>query len=64
MSTEVVDVERRVRELLAEVYKPEGVEIWLNSPNRNLSGNRPAELIAQGWGKDVLREAERLAHGW
>ena len=45
---------------LAEVYRPEGVEIWLHSPNRDLSGARPADLLEQGETTHVLRVIERL----
>ncbi len=47
---------------LLDTYKPEGVGIWLNSPNRNLDG-RPLDLIAAGEGDRVLVEADRLAGG-
>lgn len=63
MSTDSADMERRVRELLADVYTPEGVEIWLNAPNRSLGGFRAVDLLADGDGADVLAVAERLAGG-
>ena len=47
---------------LLDTYKPEGVGIWLNSPNRNLGG-RPLDLIAAGDGGRVLAEADRLSGG-
>lgn len=46
---------------LSYVYQPEGVGIWMNSPNRNLDGQRPSELIAAGEAERVLAEAERIA---
>lgn len=47
---------------LLDTYKPEGVGIWLTSPNRNLGG-RPLDLIAAGDGGRVLAEADRLSGG-
>lgn len=45
---------------LAEVYRPEGVEIWLHTPNRELDGARPADLLEQGATTLVLRAIDRL----
>lgn len=56
------DVER-IREALAEVYTPEGIDIWLASRNRNLMGWTPIELISEGRTDIVLAEAEALAGG-
>ena len=48
---------------LLDTYKPEGVGIWLTSPNRHLDGRYPLDLIAAGDGYRVLVEADRLAGG-
>jgi hypothetical protein len=53
---------RRTKRLLAEVYKPEGVRIWLTSRNANLARHTPLELILDGAGELVVAEAERMAH--
>lgn len=45
---------------LAEVYRPEGVEIWLHTPNRDLDGARPADLLERGATTPVLRAIARL----
>jgi hypothetical protein len=50
-----------VRDILRSVYTPRGVEIWLDSPNRHLWDTAPADLIKQGHGEEVLREARRVA---
>jgi hypothetical protein len=57
------DMLDRVRASLGDTYKPEGVDIYLRSRNRNLSGRTPLELIANGDGQQVLDEADRLAGG-
>lgn len=58
-------VEKRVRELLAEVYLPEGVDIYMSHPNRNLGMKTPTELIAVGQGETVLAEVKYLTGaGW
>lgn len=52
-----------VIERLADTYKPEGIDVWLDSPNRNLDGRRPLDLINEGEWQRVLDEADRLAGG-
>lgn len=49
----------QVRAGLAEVYKPEGVEIWLQARNRLLGGRRAIDCPAE----DVLRVIEQLQSG-
>lgn len=55
----------RIRELLSEVYLPEGVDIWLSATHRAgpLAGRCPNDMIAGGEGSAVLAEAERLVGG-
>jgi hypothetical protein len=61
----VTGAEQRVRELLSEVYLPEGVDIYMGHPNRNLGMKTPAELIAAGQGEIVLAEVKYLTGaGW
>lgn len=48
---------------LAEVYRPEGVEIWLHARNRSLEGQRPIDLLALGEFQPVLAAVERLTSG-
>ena len=52
-----------IEALLAEVYEPEGVQVWLDSRNRWLGMKRPVDLIEEGRGEDVLAAAERLVGG-
>jgi urate oxidase len=54
-------ISEEVREILRSVYTPHGVEIWLDSPNRNLWDTAPVDLIKDGHGEEVLREARRVA---
>ncbi|WP_420640236.1 antitoxin Xre/MbcA/ParS toxin-binding domain-containing protein [Candidatus Poriferisocius sp.] len=58
----LVDVHYLVQQL-AEVYKPEGVDIWLHARNRALDGERPIDLLAQGEFKLVLDAVNRLRSG-
>lgn len=63
---------QRFQQLIAEVsgvYRPEGVLIWLHSPNRHLDGKSPRQLIVSGSEDDwaaLLNEGDRLAagNGW
>lgn len=48
---------------LAEVYKPEGVDIWLHARNRSLEGERPIDLLGRGDFEPVLAAVERLKAG-
>jgi hypothetical protein len=55
--------EAHARRLLAEVYTPDGVDLWLTRPNRRLDGATPLDLIEHGDGLRVLMEIEGLIEG-
>lgn len=55
--------EARVRAAAAEVYTPEGVDIWMNAPNRTLNNATPMQFIAAGDTDRVLQVLDRLASG-
>lgn len=57
------DYRARIRELLADVYTPFGINVWMSSPNRNLDGKSPIGLMSDGQGHLALAEAEILAGG-
>jgi hypothetical protein len=48
---------------LRDVYKPEGIDIWLHGRNRDLQGERPMDLLEQGEFATVLNAIERLETG-
>lgn len=48
-----------VRQELAEIYRPEGVELWLNSPHKLLGGRRAVDCGVD----EVLRIIEQLQTG-
>lgn len=48
---------------LEQVYRPEGVEIWLHSRNKLLDGRRPIEVLRQGEFGVVIDAVESLSHG-
>lgn len=59
------EAERRVRDLLAEVYTPEGVDQWLRGRKRSLDGRAPIDLL-HGSDADrgrVFTAIERLIAG-
>ncbi len=58
----LVDVHYIVR-LLTEVFRPEGVEIWLHARNTGLAGRRPIDLLGHGESESVLHAVERLRAG-
>lgn len=49
--------------LLADVYNPDGVRIWLDSCHKEFSGLTVAEMEAAGRMDEVLAAVERLATG-
>lgn len=54
---------RYVVDQLKEVYKPEGINIWLHGRNRALNGERPLDLLRAGDFPAVLAAIERLKSG-
>jgi len=48
---------------LEEIYRPEGVEIWLHSRNKLLGGARPVDLLGKGEFAPVIDAVESLTHG-
>jgi uncharacterized protein (DUF2384 family) len=42
----------RIREALAEFYTEEGINVWLNSPHRQLAGRKAIDLIEAEGGAD------------
>jgi hypothetical protein len=52
-----------VIERLRDVYKPEGVDIWIHGRNRDLGGERPIDLLGRGDFAAVLNAVERLETG-
>lgn len=52
-----------VVEQLGDVYEPEGIQIWLHSPQRKLDGKRPVDCLREGQFERVLRAVEFLAGG-
>lgn len=55
--------EARVRAAAAEVFKPEGVDIWMGAPNPWLNGATPMQFIAAGDTERVLGVITGLADG-
>lgn len=56
-------MEAQARELLREVYLPEGVDRWLTNPNRNFGGERAVDLIERGEGERVIGAIHALLDG-
>ena len=46
--------------VLAEVYKPEGVHIWMTAKHQQFGGLTVDEMIAAGRKEEVLAAAEGL----
>jgi transcriptional regulator with XRE-family HTH domain len=58
----LVDVHYIVRQL-REVYRPEGIEIWLHARNAELGGQRPIDRLINGEFQVVVEAVDRLAVG-
>lgn len=56
-------MEEQVRLLAADVFTPEGVEIFMASGNTLLGGMSPLEMIEAGQGDEVLWLLDILASG-
>lgn len=54
---------KEVEVALAEVYRPEGVAIWMRARNKALGGRVPEQMIAVGEISDVLDLIEALTIG-
>jgi uncharacterized protein (DUF2126 family) len=54
---------RYVVKLLRDIYRPEGIEIWLHSRNPELRGERPLDLLRAQEFVPVLQAIERLSTG-
>lgn len=52
-----------VIEELSDVYKPEGVDIWLHARHRALDDRRPLDVLKAGEFQTVLQLVQRLAGG-
>lgn len=48
---------------LRDVYRPEGIDIWIHGRNRDLEGQRPIDLLERGDFATVLNAVERLETG-
>lgn len=57
------DLEAKVRASAAELFEPEGVDIWWVYPNRILSGRTPQQAVAEGDADSVLALLEGLKDG-
>jgi transcriptional regulator with XRE-family HTH domain len=58
----LVDVHYIVRQL-SEVYRPEGIEIWLHARNAGLRGERPLDMLVAGRFQEVVEAVDRLSVG-
>ncbi len=58
----LVDVHYIVRQL-QQVYRPEGIEIWLHARNPELGGQRPIDLLIEGEFQPVVDAVDRLQVG-
>jgi len=48
---------------LEQVYKPEGVAVWLDGRNRLLDGERPMDLLLRSEHERVAALVDALADG-
>ena len=48
---------------LSDVYKPEGIDIWLHARQRALGDRRPIDVLKAGDFETVLQLVQRLAGG-
>lgn len=53
----------QIEAVLATVYKPEGVKLWMEGRHKLLDNERPVDLLKAGEAERVLAVAEGLADG-
>lgn len=58
----LVDIHYIVRQL-QDVYRPEGIEIWLHSRNPELDSRRPIDMLVEGEFEPVVNAVLRLRVG-
>lgn len=58
----LVDVHYIIRQL-ANVYRPEGIEIWLHARNPELAGERPVHMLIRGDFQPVVDAVHGLQEG-
>ena len=58
----LVDIHYIVRQL-QDVYRPEGIEIWLHSRNPELNSIRPIDMLIDGDFEPVVHAVQRLQAG-
>lgn len=58
------DIDRvTVLEALHLLYRPDGMAIWMESPNQLLDGQVPSEMVADGEAQRVLDLIQALCEG-
>ena len=57
------DIYEKIRDGLAEIYTPEGVDIWLASEHKRWDGWTVSEMVNHGRGDEVLAAIDQLASG-
>lgn len=55
--------EADVRAAALEVYRPEGIDIWYDAPNRLLNNATPRRFVETGDGTRVLALIAAMADG-
>ena len=55
--------EELARRMAADVYTPEGVDIWYDAPNRLLNNASPRQFVDAGDVGRVLQVLDQLASG-
>jgi hypothetical protein len=50
-------------DVLGDVYRPEGIDIWIHARNRSLKGQKPIDLLTAGDFKTVIAAIDRLKTG-
>jgi transcriptional regulator with XRE-family HTH domain len=58
----LIDVYYIVREL-ENVYRPDGIEIWIHARNPELGGRRPIDMLIEGDFEPVVQAVVRLRAG-
>lgn len=56
-------LEAAARMLLADLYKPDGIDVWLKAPHPQLNGRRAIDVLRSENAMDVLAIIDQLRSG-
>jgi uncharacterized protein (DUF2384 family) len=63
LATQAADHIRHIADLFGDLYAADEVEVWLQTPQAILHGDRPIDRINAGQGDEVVRAVNEILDG-